>query len=767
MAVLRKLLSRRAIGFIALVVLAVAAPVAAQGDGSDLDVSFESISLPENTELSEQVTRLTSAGGANRFVAINADVLMDDLQAAESVTLNLFDDVAFQLSVTDSGDGVVGSRFWSAENSSAVASFTELNGTLVGRVTDLENNVLYRIVGVDGSVHMVAEDSIDYPPELEIPTPEAPEGEAGASSNDAAGDITANAGPQVDVLAWYDDGALGIFGSAPNAEAAIAAAYNQFNDSADASGALAMLNVVELEYVSWTPPSSPVDAIVAIRSQTDGILDQIHTARDAVGADLVAVIGNMSGGCGIAYVPQSVPREDLGFSYTDGACVGGNLTLVHETAHNFGASHDIGASQPGPGIYSYSQGYVNQTLGYRTIMSYTTACTGCLRVPFFSNPTANYNGNPLGDPGKDNARTLTETAAGVAAYRTSGDTTAPDGSILQPTQGAAVNGDPIELSGTASDNVGVTRVRLTIYETGGYDTWNGSAFTPAFSTVEAVVDAPGNPLSAWSYDLSGAPDGQVVFTAVAFDAVGNFDATPNWRLFNVANDSQDPDAMIDSPASGATVSGEQILLEGTAVDNVDISRVRLTIYDTNGFNTWDGEEFTPTFSTVDADLISDGGFANWTYAMNGPADANVVFTALAYDTAGNTDPTKPWRVFTINSNADTIDPDAVIDNPTQGEGVVDPTVVLDGTATDNVGVTRVRLTIYNTANNHTWDGAAFTSDYSTVEATVTDNGSNTTWSYDMVNPPIETQVVFTALAYDAAGNTDPSRPWRLFEVLAS
>lgn len=740
-------------------------PASAQEDDSGFDVSFESISLPESVEPTPQVNSLISAGGANRYVAFDADVLMDDLQNAETVNLELFDGLRFSLSVVASGDGVAGSRYWSASNASVEASFTELNGVLVGRIADIRTSTLYRIVNANDSIHLIVEDKVIYPGELGVENPEAP-----ADSDASAGDVTANAGPQVDVLAWYDDSAIAFWGSAANAETAIAAAYNNFNDAADRSGAIVMLNLVELKSVSWTAPSDAVDAVLAIRDESDGILDEIHAARDAAGADLVAVIGDLIGGCGIAFVPQTTPvsaRPDLGFSYTDAACVGGNLTLVHETAHNFGASHDSGASQPGPGLFPYSQGYVNPAAGYRTIMSYTTACGGCLRVPYFSNPTAEYLGNPTGDPGKDNARTLTETAAGIASYRAAGDTTAPDGAILAPTQNEAVTGDPINLSGTASDNVGVTRVRLTIYETGNYNTWNGSTFTPAFSTVDATLDPAGTPLTAWSYDMNAAPDGPVVFTAVAYDASGNTDGSAPWRLFNIANDSVAPDASINNPASGSTASGEQILLEGTATDNISISRVRLTIYDTNGFATWDGSEFTAPFTTVDANLLPDGGFADWTYAMEGPPDAQVVFTALAYDGAGNTDPSKPWRLFTIDNAADTVAPDAVIDNPTQGEGVISPTVVLDGTATDNVGVTRVRLTIYNTANNDTWDGESFTSTYSTVEATVTPDGTDATWSYDLVNPPIETQVVFTALAYDAKGNFDTSRPWRLFEVLAS
>ncbi|MGH1492982.1 MAG: Ig-like domain-containing protein, partial [Acidimicrobiales bacterium] len=722
--------------------LVLGASANAQTNGEETVISFETVSLPDSTQMSGQVTELIEAGGDNRFVAFNAADLMDDLQAADTVNLELFPNMSFPLTVTGSREGVAGSRFWTAEGRGVSASFTELNGVINGRIVDLRNTV-YRIVHVDGQVHFVTEDRIEYPGDIEADPPELDDADGDASNADVIAGDTA----QIDVLAWYDSGAISIFGSSQNAEAAIAMAYNTGTTAAMASGADLLFNVVELKFVDWTPPAGAVDAITAIRSQTDGTLDQVHAARDAVGADLVAIIGDMNGGCGIAYVPNSAPgpgTSSLGFSYTDAACVGGNLTLVHETAHNLGASHDIGASQPGPGLFSYSQGYVNPVLGYRTIMSYTTACSGCLRVPFFSNPTGNYNGNPVGDAGKDNGRTLNETAAGVASYRSGGDTVDPNGTIASPSAGSNVTGNPIALSGTATDNIGVDRVRLTIYETTGYTTWNGTAFTPAFSTVDANLASPGATSTGWSYNMASPPDGRVVFTAVAFDAAENFDATQPWRLFNIANDSVAPDATIANPTSGQDVDGSPIL-DGAATDNAGISRVRLTIYETDGFMTWNGSAFTAPFTTVDATLSANGTGADWSYTMSSPPETQVVFTALAYDTAGNLDPVKPWRLFDIVGSADNVAPNGTIDNPTQNESVGAATVVLDGTATDNIGVTRVRLTIYDTANNNTWDGSAFTAAFSTVEATVTPNGSNAAWSYDMVNPPGETQVVFTAL----------------------
>ncbi len=74
----------------------------------------------------------------------------------------------------------------------------------------------------------------------------------------------------------------------------------------------------------------------------DGYLDSVHAEREAVGADLVALIqGNSSFWCGVAYI-LGTPSPSFGFSCTVWSCALGNLTFTHEVGHNQGCCHAPG-----------------------------------------------------------------------------------------------------------------------------------------------------------------------------------------------------------------------------------------------------------------------------------------------------------------------------------------------------------------------------------------------------------------------------------------
>ena len=77
----------------------------------------------------------------------------------------------------------------------------------------------------------------------------------------------------------------------------------------------------------------------------------------------------------------------------------------------------------------------------------------------------------------------------------------------------------------------------------------------------------------------------------------------------------------------------------------------------------------------------------------------------------------------------------------------------------------VSIVIYNEALE-TWDGTAFTTNYSRVDATLTNpDGSPTDWSYQFL-PPAIGEHVFSALATDING-LQSLVEWRSFSVVGS
>lgn len=180
---------------------------------------------------------------------------------------------------------------------------------------------------------------------------------------------------------------------------------------------------------TWEDPDTEIEYDLS------PFLDEIHAWRDNYGADLVALFDHVDYG-GIAWVPGSFPRPDLGFSISRVQQVHTGYTHIHEIGHNMGAAHHkLQNHQPGPNsdLNSYSAGWRFEAGDplrlYNTLMSYSSGHRfteledpfrgiPSIEIGYFSNPEVNYLGVPTGCPvDGDNARTLKETKHYVAGYR--------------------------------------------------------------------------------------------------------------------------------------------------------------------------------------------------------------------------------------------------------------------------------------------------------------------------------------------------------------
>jgi hypothetical protein len=155
----------------------------------------------------------------------------------------------------------------------------------------------------------------------------------------------------------------------------------------------------------------------ALRSTTDGIMDNVHTLRNTYGADIVVLVVNDSEACGQAAAIKATATT--AFAVAHYSCITGYYSFGHEIGHLQGARHDRavdGSTSP----YSYGHGYVDPNDRWRTIMAYGNACNNCTRVQYWSNPNVTYpsTGQAMGTATyEDNARVLNTTAATVAAFR--------------------------------------------------------------------------------------------------------------------------------------------------------------------------------------------------------------------------------------------------------------------------------------------------------------------------------------------------------------
>ena len=128
--------------------------------------------------------------------------------------------------------------------------------------------------------------------------------------------------------------------------------------------------------------------------------------------------------CGIAW--SGSPSSAYLFSVSQYDCATGYFSFGHEIGHNLGMYHDRGTENACSEANTFNYGYRDTSAAFRTILSYNCKMSqcdampkdGCTRIQRFSssNPAFTYNGKPIGDTKRDNAKQANNVRASVAAY---------------------------------------------------------------------------------------------------------------------------------------------------------------------------------------------------------------------------------------------------------------------------------------------------------------------------------------------------------------
>ena len=119
------------------------------------------------------------------------------------------------------------------------------------------------------------------------------------------------------------------------------------------------------------------------------------------------------------------------------------------------------------------------------------------------------------------------------------DTTSPAVAVSGPASGAEVVGPTVTLTGTATDDRGVTHAYAQVRDnaTGQWlrpdGTWGAGA-----RRIEATLDAPGATSTGWSLTTT-LPDGRFGFDVIARDAARNWSTKP-WTRFDVRSHPRSP-----------------------------------------------------------------------------------------------------------------------------------------------------------------------------------------------------------------------------------
>ena len=232
----------------------------------------------------------------------------------------------------------------------------------------------------------------------------------------------------IDVAVVYTPAARKAAGGTAAIEAVIDLMIAETNQAYAASGVrhnMALVAWAEVPYAETGDSSIDLDRL---RDPSDGHMDEVHSLREASGADLVHLLFEEGDVGGIAY--RGSP-----FGLSCRRC--GGQVFAHETGHNMGLRHDRYQAHNDDEDKSLSShpayGYVNQrtfdagappSSRWRTIMAYKTQCTDankrCPRLSRFSNSRQTWQGDPLGVPFEVGVSGVDGPADAVAVLNTTG-----------------------------------------------------------------------------------------------------------------------------------------------------------------------------------------------------------------------------------------------------------------------------------------------------------------------------------------------------------
>lgn len=231
------------------------------------------------------------------------------------------------------------------------------------------------------------------------------------------------------------------------------------------------------------------------------------------------------------------------------------------------------------------------------------------------------------------------------------DTVAPNGTASVPSNNQSFALGTVPMSGSATDNVGVSSVSVAIKNTATNQWWTGSTWG-AYKKLAATLATPGGTSTTWTYNWPAPSAGTYAVSVIAEDAAGNVDPTRPWVNFTVTTsaDTVRPDGTITSPGNNTTIPAGSWTYTGNATDNVGVTSVDVMIKNRANNTFWNGSAWVGTFTwrQAAATLGTPGGTStSWTYVQILPAGIYAV-SVRARDAAGNYDQPQPWVNFTVS-----------------------------------------------------------------------------------------------------------------------
>lgn len=231
------------------------------------------------------------------------------------------------------------------------------------------------------------------------------------------------------------------------------------------------------------------------------------------------------------------------------------------------------------------------------------------------------------------------------------DTQAPTASVASPAPGQDRAPGAVTISGSAADNIGVAGVDVGLQNTTTGQWWHADGTWGAYQTQAAALGSPSSPTTSWSFTWTPPADGSYAISVAARDAAGNRGG-PAAVSFTVTtppppSDTQSPDTLVTRQSGW--FSAKPLRFAGGAVDNTGVTGVRVGIQNTATGLWWHADGTWGAFQSYEAALSSAGAAStSWNFAWTPPAAGSYGVNAVAYDAAGNRDPSSAWAPFKVS-----------------------------------------------------------------------------------------------------------------------
>ncbi len=343
--------------------------------------------------------------------------------------------------------------------------------------------------------------------------------------------------------------------------------------------------------------------------------------------------------------------------------------------------------------------------------------------------------------------------------------------ITFPGRNDEITSNTFVITGTAADDVGVASVRLTLYdrETDWYLQDDGT-LQDQFNAFTLPVEPAGGQVVNWEFEVT-LPDGEYRFTANATDTAGQQDNAYVVGRATIAlggEGNEPPAVTIDSPVSPPDNefvfdANTAIEITGTATDDVSVETVELRI---SNLQTGAGVLANGTFgvraSYADAVIDGTGTDVTWSFTTPNLPPGRYSVQARAIDDEGTRTGTRQRpTIFVISGVPGDEQPDTTIDWEERDQDIDTLDVAISGTATDDIGVDRVVVTIQETRQRQFLQGARFVTAagtydplYTEIDAVLSGPATNRTWSLSGITLPEDGDYTITAKAIDTGGQYD-------------